>query len=155
MRLNKIIYNYYILMVSDGCKWVRMMCMDALMHNNDKARQNGHGETWECMICGCGGREISRHIMFGHVSSKKHSNLKQTHRTCVKSPIIHLCNLTKAKASQEQHKTRATDENPDLQFCAQTQWQQIRPNDLAKKKLIEQQNTHKIMHGPVIIIIQH
>ena len=40
----------------------------------------------------------------------------------------------KAKASQEQHKTRATDENRDLQFCAQTQWQKISPNDLAKKK---------------------
>ena len=55
----------------DGCKWVRMMCMGALIYNNDKTRQDGHGGTWRCLICGCGGREISGHIMFGHVSEKK------------------------------------------------------------------------------------
>ena len=91
----------------DGCKWVRVMCMGALIHNNDKARQDGHGGTWECLICGCGGREISRHIMFGHVSPKKSRSVEQTHRTCAKSPIIHLYNISKANARQQSPKTRA------------------------------------------------
>ena len=93
-------------MVLDGCKWVRMMCMGALMHNNDKTRQNRHGETWECLICGCGDREISRHIMFGHVLTKKNRNVEQTHKTCVKSPIMHLYNLANARARRQSPKTR-------------------------------------------------
>ena len=41
--------------------------------------------------------------------------------------------MSKSKVQQQRHKTYATDENRDLQFCAQIHWQQIRPNDFAKK----------------------
>ena len=90
----------------------------------------GRRHTW---FVDTGGREISRHIMFGLILQKNWQNEKQAHKTWTKRRTNYAYRLAKANRNEQYQKTRPNDKNRHVQFLAETQQQQIRSSDWTKK----------------------
>ena len=125
-------------MDADGCRWVQMMRVGALVYNNDKVGVRWAREGVDMHDLGARVAGKFPDIMLRHILPKKHKNEQQSHITWIKRRINHACNLTKAIEGQQQRKTHTNEQNPATTILAETQKQKISISNLAKNNTNKQ-----------------